>query len=354
MMWSHGPVMWVCVLAAMRAVQSSPECAVEARGAVEAGAACLEAAAARYGARIEVADGAVPTVFLSDPQTPLRAFAACREPVVIKGSSVRDWRGISRWSDADALGAALPTLQGAYVRDEAVDARELALSLSRSLAHDAGEGAARGVQLPPSDPPAETSGPRRQLADDPSGHEEEVMGIRDFFADAAERTLYYARWMGHTDLAPLRADAEPFDTLLLDDDGGKSAPHDERRYFRLGSAGCTSSLHYDEYHNAFVQVCAVRSKPRPARRPDAPRPRAADGREGLLAPPARVVGAHHVAPAGARSVPPVAAAAGVHVDGRAAGRGARARRGAPTGRRPHHTAVLVRTVRRGGVPRERS
>ena len=117
MMWAHGPVMWVCVLAAMRAVQSSPECAAEAGGAVEAGAACLEAAAARYGARIEVADGAVPTVFLSDPQTPLRAFAACREPMVIKGSSVRDWRGISRWSDADALGAALPTLQGAYALD---------------------------------------------------------------------------------------------------------------------------------------------------------------------------------------------------------------------------------------------
>ena len=32
----------------------------------------------------------------------------------------------------------------------------------------------------------------------------------------------------------------------------------ERRYFRIGTPGAVSSLHYDEYHNSFVQLAGTK------------------------------------------------------------------------------------------------
>ena len=57
-------------------------------------------------------------------------------------------------------------------------------------------------------------------------------------------------------LPPLLAAAE---ALLVDDgvhgaEGTSDLSAAERRYFRLGSVGSVSTLHYDEYHNVFVQV----------------------------------------------------------------------------------------------------
>ena len=78
------------------------------------------------------------------------------------------------------------------------------------------------------------------------------MTTASFFRDEDAPALYYARWMGQPDLDRLRADVTPHESLLIEDDGASS--DGERRYLRLGSAGAASSLHFDVYHNTFVQL----------------------------------------------------------------------------------------------------
>ena len=94
------------------------------------------------------------------------------------------------------------------------------------------------------------------FADDPSGDLVTSMQVADFLAEAAP-TLYFARWFGFSTLSGLRDDCEPHASLLVsevDEADAAGAARDERRYFRLGTPGAVSSLHHDEYHNAFVQL----------------------------------------------------------------------------------------------------
>ncbi|KAL1495432.1 hypothetical protein AB1Y20_016800 [Prymnesium parvum] len=180
----------------------------------------------------------IPRLPPSPPPSSAPSFASCRLPLLLPRAALADWPALHRWLDDDYLAAALPRLVGAYVapRDEA------------RAALVAAEGAVEGVAAA-----AREAAP--PLADDPTGEEAPPLDARGFFS--AEMSAYFARWMGFDDMAPLRADvnATPF---LIDDaveQGGQEALHAaERRYFRLGSEGGVSSLHFDEYHNVFAQV----------------------------------------------------------------------------------------------------
>lgn len=189
-------------------------------GSINTGEPCLRAAALALGATYDAAK--VPIISLPSTSTPLESLSACRHPAIVRGSTVDLWPGLTRWSHS-YLQSALPTLRDAYTA------------------------AADEDHLQATDEEAEA------LADDPTGDLTEAMDTSEVWSGRS--TVYFARWMGEADVAALHADATPHRSLLAADagaDGGSGSS--EPRYFRLASAGCTSSLHFDEYHNAFAQV----------------------------------------------------------------------------------------------------
>ena len=74
--------------------------------------------------------------------------------------------------------------------------------------------------------------------------------------------------MGFEELQPLTDDAAPHWPLYIDDtaESNKGSGPQERRYFRLGSPGCVSTLHYDEYHVRRLPRRRRRLRRRPRRR----------------------------------------------------------------------------------------
>ena len=214
-------------------------------------------------------------------QSIAQPLSRCRLPVKLEESAPQ-WPALERWASADYLTGALPTLKEAFLASSQEAAQALAAAESLDLSEDgdpAGGDPADG-DIPTKLPP---------LAGDPTGDVELELPSSAFFNDAdGADALYFARWLGFSELAPLRADASPHATLLIDDSvggGGASASAaealqqpssssaaaaaaaprtplggdgSERRYFRLGSAGCVSTLHYDEYHNLFTQVTGAK------------------------------------------------------------------------------------------------
>ena len=201
-------------------------------------------------------------------------LSRCRVPVKLEQSAPQ-WRALERWGSAEYLTGALPLLKEAFLASSREAAQ--ALAAAESLDDDASD----------DDDPVDSGVPARlpPLAGDPTGDVEGELPSSAFFNDAdGADALYFARWLGFSELAPLRADVSPHAALLIDDSvaGGEasaSAPESagstvaavkparaplggddgsERRYFRLGSAGCTSTLHYDEYHNLFTQVTGAK------------------------------------------------------------------------------------------------
>ena len=101
------------------------------------------------------------------------------------------------------------------------------------------------------------------FAPDPSGDMVTEMDSNSLFEPEAP-PMYFARWMGFQELAPLRACRQRQQPLLIEEkvdgvysSGARAEKSDdvvERRYFRLGTNGSASSLHHDEYHNLFAQI----------------------------------------------------------------------------------------------------
>ena len=173
----------------------------------------------------------------------------CRTPVIVANSLVSHlWAASSRWTDPDYVAQKLPVLQEAYAIDSDEAAERLAAISQR------GESDSCEQQSPPSLPPQPLVPP---FAPDTSGDAVESMPTTDFYE--AKNAVYFARWMGFAALAPLRDDVSPHAPLLIHDGDGKgSADVSERRYFRLGSPGAISSLHYDEYHNMYAQLVGTK------------------------------------------------------------------------------------------------
>jgi hypothetical protein len=192
-------------------------------------------------------------------------FAPCRAPYVVSGSVISEWPASTRWQSTSYIAEALTDLDDVYVSD-VDEANGRIEGLSQVIVDATGQMHAAWKST---EEPTESQG-MVQLSEDPSGDEEKSMPSVDFFKAGSATAVYYARFMGDRKLTALRADVQPHDTLLIDDepDGLRSTEtmpssessidRGERRYFRLGSAGSSSSLHYDEYHNCFVQVVGAK------------------------------------------------------------------------------------------------
>ena len=171
----------------------------------------------------------------------------CRTPVILMNTiTTTSWPAATLWMDPEYLLRKLPTLHEAYV----VEPSEAAQPARR---------AAAGIDASPSQASCSDS---QALAPDPSGDVVQTMATAEFYAEEPP-TMYFARWMGFAALTPLRADASPQHPLLIADDGDSSRRAGisgtdavrgggadggvERRYFRLGTPGAVSSLHFDEY-----------------------------------------------------------------------------------------------------------
>ena len=220
---------------------------------------CLDDALRSSGG-VMFGDGELPRASVGSAQ----ALAACRLPLLLPRSTLVGWRALESWVSDDYLAHVLPTsLVNAFVapREEA-GARDALVAVGGQL--DVLDGVVKD--------PAPTGGTSRPaLAEDPTGDPVEAFPTAHFFSD--ESAVYFARWMGSNDMATLRADTAA-DALLVDDgvQGAEvstsqattttSRAAAERRYFRLGSVGSVSTLHYDDYHNVFVQVSTSSPSPR--------------------------------------------------------------------------------------------
>ena len=170
-----------------------------------------------------------------------RRVSSCRLPVVLTDSiTATQWPARTRWADQSYVLRNLPTLYEAYV----VEASEAADSARRRAA---------GLELAEDAECVEDDG--TGFARDPSGDLVPTLSTAVLYEEAPP-TMYFARWFGKESLAPLRADAQPQRPLLIHDGNASDAGNDgvERRYFRLGTPGAVSSLHFDVYHNLFAQV----------------------------------------------------------------------------------------------------
>ena len=152
-----------------------------------------------------------------------------RLPQIITNSvTATTWPAVTNWRSDEYLMRKLPTLNEPRIADE-----------------------------------DESCDAESYFAPDPSGDMVTEMESNSLFEPEAP-PMYFARWMGFQELAPLRADASPQQPLLIEEkvDGvyssgaraEKSEDVVERRYFRLGTNGSASSLHHDEYHNLFAQI----------------------------------------------------------------------------------------------------
>ena len=223
--------------------------------------ACLERAAALVAAEVTEYASVPRLHYVSLHRADLSSLAACRVPFVATNSVVSSWPALSSWQAQSYLTDKVPVLQEAYIVEPGEAAQRAAVLESEAL--EAG------------------SSDEVFLAPDPSGELQHApVPTAAFFREGDEASaepalvMYYARWMGFGPLAPLRADASPHEALhildaedvhksdeaegLRDDEAplvkGLDGGHDERRYFRLGSNGSASTLHHDEYHNAYAQV----------------------------------------------------------------------------------------------------
>jgi hypothetical protein len=163
----------------------------------------------------------------------IQQLSACRTPVLITSSDViRRWHASTHWAREEYIAQKVPTLDEVYIADT-----DESLLAARHTAAASGSCDAEDDDY---------------FSDDPSGELVKSMAVSAFLADAAP-TLYFARWFGFPAMSALRGDCEPYAPLLVSETTD-AIDGDERRYFRLGTPGGVSSLHHDEYHNAFVQV----------------------------------------------------------------------------------------------------
>ena len=158
----------------------------------------------------------VPRIDCENSST-VQLLSECRVPAILTRTvTTTAWPAATRWTDPDYITQHLPVLHDAYVAEASEECSS------------------------------------RLLAPDPSGEVVATLSTSRFFEADESAPIYFARWFGYNALEHLRADAMPMRPLLIADDVGD---HDEeRRYFRLGSVGSVSSLHYDSYQNLFAQV----------------------------------------------------------------------------------------------------
>ena len=130
----------------------------------------------------------------------VHALSACRVPLLLPSGTLAGWRAIDRWVSDDYLAAVLPTsLIDPFVSDnDDVAARDALVAAGGRLdavgAHEESENsAALGTKRP-------------ALAEDPTGDHVNTLATSQFFSNESESALYFARWMGADDMAPLRAD----------------------------------------------------------------------------------------------------------------------------------------------------
>ena len=164
----------------------------------------------------------------------VQPVSLCRTPVILMNTiTTTSWPAATLWMDPEYILRKFPTLHEAFV-------------LEPSEAAQPARRVAAGIDASSSQPSCSDS---QALAPDPSGDVVQTMATSEFYAEEPP-TMYFARWMGFAALTPLRADASPQHPLLIADDGDSSSGADggaERRYFRLGTPGAVSSLHFDEY-----------------------------------------------------------------------------------------------------------
>ena len=201
-------------------------------------AACLLRAGAPHGAQLLDADAAVPVLTAWRGDNFSTPIAACRVPAILDGTETTAlWKSAARWAhDVEFLASLLP--DGA-LREVNVAESDDAIEL---LASSFSEAAAAAVD-------AATA----RATSEPAGEIEATVPASAL--GRGEARLSFARWLGYSDLSALQAAVSPQQPLHVVEPGDDAAaPGAERRYLRFATAGALSNLHYDEYHNFYVQL----------------------------------------------------------------------------------------------------